>query len=364
MFFLRKSRVFFVILLFSLTSQCLGTPLVCLTGRIVKTLPSYGQSFINAARLAELNYPQQGQLRIKEFFYDNRPLSPVIAYQNMVNNKCDAIIGYEYLSDLLLVVKFQKNLNIPIFTSYSTTESSRHLPKNIFILSPSYDYLAQKMFNYINQEHPKIDNVLILTERNRDSMDDYEKAYIKIFNQNQVSFKTFEFLEDDPLLISKLEKYLSNKNQFKYVILLSGVIASAKIADYLNNNGKVVFIGTENFGSSSAESFYTRISNKLINAYFIRNLDFLNPNFLLAKFQNTYQSHFRDKPLLLSAYTYDAMRILLESYSKNHSVATNSIYNTNYEGITGIDIKNGVFTRSNYFIILKVSPSGYKYVYS
>lgn len=35
-------------------------------------------------------------------------------YNQMVNDSCSAIIGFEYLSDLLLAVKEQKNDTIPI----------------------------------------------------------------------------------------------------------------------------------------------------------------------------------------------------------------------------------------------------------
>ena len=89
---------------------------ICLTGRIVENLQSYGQSFLNAAYLSKEQNDASNQVEIKKYFYNNRPLEPINIYDKMVRDECSAIIGFEYLSDLLLAIKEQKNQQIPIFT--------------------------------------------------------------------------------------------------------------------------------------------------------------------------------------------------------------------------------------------------------
>ena len=87
---------------------------ICLTGRIVENLASYGQSFLNAAFLAKDQSSLTHTVEIKSYFYNNRPLEPIYIYNQMVRDGCSAIIGFEYLSDLLLAVKEQKNDTIPL----------------------------------------------------------------------------------------------------------------------------------------------------------------------------------------------------------------------------------------------------------
>lgn len=84
----------------------------------MENLKSYGQSFLKAAQLATDEY--SNMVDIKSYFYNNRPSEPIHIYNQMIDEGCSAIIGFEYLSDLLLAVKAQKTETIPIFTSSST----------------------------------------------------------------------------------------------------------------------------------------------------------------------------------------------------------------------------------------------------
>lgn len=338
-----------------------ATPIkICLTGRIVESLPSYGQSFVNAANLAVEQKNLKQPVEIKKFFYNDMPLAPLSAYQKMLQANCTAIIGFAYLSDLLLIAKTQSNENLPIFTSYASTLGEDELPKNIFIFRPSYRFFSQKMLSFLEKKYSDLGRVLLVTEVNREAMTEYKQAYIEQFKKQHIRYATFDFLESNENVVSKLNKFLEHKKHFRFIFLLSGAIASAKIANALNNH-KVIFIGTENYGSSSAESFYIRLSNKNIKSYFIRNLDLLKANKKLTAFENMYTKKYHQKPLLFSAYTYDATCTILDTIKSHGYLSIENILNIHYDGITGIKIGGGKFHRSSEYIILKVSPHGYQY---
>ena len=332
---------------------------LCLTGKIVKSLPTYGESFINAAYLAKEQNNSNHPVVIKTYYYDNKPLEPIRIYTQMKHDGCSAIIGFEYLSDLLLVIKTQKDTSIPIFTSYASTNQSEELPKNIFIFMPTYNFLAQKMLGFLQNKFGEMHDVLIITEENRIEMQKYKEAYSELLKDRRIKFDTFDFLEDDSQLDKKLSGVLSHKN-YKYVFLLSGTIAAAKIADRMNSPN-TIFIGTENYGSSINQSFYIRLNNKNIHSFFIRNLDFLNASNALNNFQTSYEKRYHSKATLLSAYTYDAANILIRSYDKTGSMSVDSILHNNYHGLTGAHVKNNTFYRSKEFVILSVDKNGYRY---
>ena len=358
---LSRSKV--IILLFSILISTVAYAQakikICLTGRIVENLKSYGQSFLNAAYLAKEENDPANKVTIKSYFYNNRPLAPMHIYKQMVNDSCSAIIGFEYLSDLLLALEEQKNDAIPIFSSYASTTNADQLPKNIFIFMPSYNFQADKMMRYLHSHYKNINNVLLITEINRNEMLKYKKVYSNILKKEHIQYSVFDFLENDSNIEEKLSKFL-NERKYQYVFLLSGAIASAKIANIMNNHS-TVFIGTENFGSSVNQTFFMRLNDKVIRSHFIRNLDFIKPDEALTKFEKIYIQKYHEKPTVLAAYTYDSMRIILKALDRSGLVNTNSILHTNYTGITGAYIQNGQFNRSTNFIILSVNSNGYAY---
>ena len=120
-----KIIILFFFILISTCGHAKPKIKICLTGRVVENLKSYGKSFLNAAYLAKKENDSTNKIEIKSYFYNNRPLEPVHIYNQMVADSCSAIIGFEYLSDLLLATKVQKSEMIPIFTSYAWASVSR-----------------------------------------------------------------------------------------------------------------------------------------------------------------------------------------------------------------------------------------------
>ncbi len=331
--------------------------IICLTSRVAENLPTYKSSFENAAYLALQQSKAINQVIIKTYFYANNPLAPAETYSKLKADNCSAIIGFEYLSDLLLAIKLQNNTNIPIFTSYASTENSNILPKNIFIFMPSYKYLAEKMVIFLQHKFGKLKNVLIITDLNREAMLGYKEAYTTLFKKERIKYDTLDILESDDQLVDKVKNYTHGK-KYNYVFLLSGALTASKIANLMNDH-QTIFIGTENFGSSVEQSFYIRLSDKVIRAYFVRNIDFLKFDPKLQKFRTVYIAKYHAEPTVLSAYTYDATRIILETLEKKGTINTDNIFQTNYDGITGAYIKDGAFHRSNKYVILSIGKNGY-----
>ena len=331
---------------------------ICLTGRIVKILPSYGESFINGANLSIDENGMSNKIELKTYLFENKPLEAISVYNKMLNDHCSAIIGYEYLSDLLLVSNTQKNELIPIISNYPSKNKSDIYPKNILLLMPDYDFLAEKMFSFIRNKYKSINNVLIISDVSRSEMIKYKKSYSEILTQNNIKFDTFDFLESDPLAEERVITDIKNKS-YKFVFMLSGSSSSSKIIEIMNNH-KTIFIGTENFGSSANQTLYLMLKDKNINSYFSRNIDFLKQQENLDIFKHKYQNKYNKMPTLLSAYTYDAMNILINVIRKNLPLTNENMYKIDYNGISGVQIKNGIFNRSKYFSILKIEENGYR----
>lgn len=333
---------------------------LCLTGKIVADLPSYGVSFTNAALLArEDAHLNNKQAIIKTYFFDNRPLEPLEVYKRMRKAHCSAIIGFSYLSDLLLVAKYQHDDTIPIFSPYSSTIHTKHLPKNIFMFRPTYYFMDEEMMAFLEKHFGKPNDVLLMSQVSRDSMKEDRDAYEKILKSEGINFSTFNFLENDGQLINHVDKFFQHKD-YRFIFLLSGAVDSARIVNHLKNKN-AIFIGTENFGSSAEQSFYIRIRDKKIKSYFVRNLSYMNKNPALQKFAKEYKKRFKTPPSLLSAYTYDAAKLVFKTFKDKSVVNTDSVLDADYSGITGISIKNKKYHRSIDYVILAVKPTGYKY---
>lgn len=355
-----------LILLISLTLVSFSaygfTPIsICMTGKLETTLPEYKNSFLNAVHLALSQSAASHQVRIKTYFYDSKALSPVRAYNQMMRDHCAAIIGFEYLSDLLLITKFQRDGTIPIFTSYASSNSWDKLPKNIFLFMPSYDYQAKKMLSFLHNKFEPLNNALVITEVDRIDLAKYKIAYEKLLKQEKITYDQFDFIGNDEQFEEKLTNFLTNK-AYSFVFVFSSAVNSTKIINFMNNH-KTIFIGTENFGSSTNQSLFVRLNDKKLFAYTIRNFDFLKQNRLLANYKREYLEQYKTLPNPFSVYTYDAMKIILKTLEKKHVINTDAVLKIDFHGISGVEIKDTQFYRSHQYVILSISESGFVYEY-
>lgn len=330
---------------------------VCLTGKIEEALPSYKNDLLNSVNLAVSQNNFGKKIILKNYFYDSAPLSPLRAYDAMINDRCSAIIGFEYLSDLLLIIKAQKNTKIPIFTSYPSSNDSDYFPDNILITMPSYDYQANKMIDFLNRKFGKIKRALLITEINRIDLFKYKKSYLRSLKKMETQYDEFDFLENDKEMENKLKNFIKTKN-YEYVFVLSGAVGSTKIVNIMNDH-KIKFIGTENFGSSSIQSLYSRLNDKNVSAFIIRHMDFLKNNAAQKKFQKDYFDRYRIMPIQFGIYAFDSINIILKTIEQKRAFDLKNLLKTNFEGVTGSSIKNGKFHRSNHYVILSIQKEGF-----
>lgn len=358
---MNKVKFLFLIIGIFAYSQAMAMSQVtlCLTGKIELTLADYKVAFMNAVNLALSQNNAHENIKLKTYFYDNKPLSPIIAYNEMMHDHCAAIIGFEYLSDLLLVAKTQSNDTVPIFTSYASSNESDKLPPNIYIFEPSYNYQVKKMISFLRNRFGNISDVIVITEIDRSDLAKYKIAYEEQLNQEKLHFDNFDFIGSDDKFETKLKMFLIGK-RYKYVFVLSGAVGSTKIINYMNDHNKV-FIGTENFGSSTNQSLYVRLNDKNIAAFSIRNIDLLKRSKKLSAFITAYKDKYLIDPSPLSVYSYDAATIIVKAFERYHEINNKSILKNQYDGITGAFISNNKFHRSSDYTILSIGKNGFVY---
>lgn len=353
-------RIIFAILTFYSCSLFASQPSIniCLTGKLAESLPVYKTFISNAANLAWEENGQNQHIHIAYYFFDNKPLSAIRAYDQMIGNHCSAIIGYEYLSDLLLVSKINNKSEIPIFTSYASSLSHESISNNIFMFMPYYDTTSNIMIKFLKKRFGKLDKILIITEIDRPDLARYKISYEKILRENNSTFDSFDYLQNDATFEKNLISFSKNK-AYRFVFVLTGAVGATKALNIMNNH-KTIFVGTENFGSSSNQSVFPRLHDKLIRAFTIRNIDFLAKTPAMQALEQRYQNRFGVNAGPLSIYTYDAMNIIIRSFKKFGGVDSNSVLRLNINGITGARIHNGRFYRSNQTALLSMGKNGFE----
>ncbi len=330
--------------------------IICLTGKVENEYSFYQSSLINGVKLAINDIKPRFSYVVKSYFFGNDPLSALSTYHSMIKDGCSAIIGFEYLSDLKLISKKDLNKKIPIISPYSSSLDGENIPKNILMLMPKYDYLVNTMYDFMLKKWGVLSNILIVTETDRPDLVDYKLSYEKIFFVNQVKYDEFNYVQTDHYLEQELKNFIA-KRKYNFVIMLGGANTSIKILNTFND-ANIKFIGTENFGSSNYQSVIPMITNPKVEAYVIRNIDYLSADSQIRVFKKRYEKMFFENPLPLSAYAYDAMSVVLMAYQKNHNFADDLFYKIDYKSITGITINNNIYHRSRKFSIINMRHDG------
>lgn len=356
---MHKKLIFFVIVVLYGCFVFADEPNVniCLTGKLENSLPIYKSFVNNAATLAWEDNGADKHIHIDYYFFDNKPLSAIHAYDQMMAGHCSAIIGYEYLSDLLLVAKQQYAARIPIFTSYASSLTNETLPSNIFMFMPYYDTTSNIMIKFLKARFHRIDNALIITEIDRPDLVRYKIAYSKLLREDKVHYNSFDCLQNDTNLERNLRAFIKNKS-YHFVFVLTGAVGATKVLNLMNDH-KAIFIGTENFGSSTNQSVFLRLNDKLIRAFTIRNIDFLTKTPAMMFFENHYKNRFGVGASPLSMYTYDAMDIIIGSFKRYKKIDAKRILRLNKYGVTGAKVYKGRLYRSNQFAILSIAKNGF-----
>ena len=328
---------------------------ICIASRVGASLPAYKTAIYDAARLATEKY--NIDVKLTPFFYKN-PLDPIRVYDKMIEAKCDAVIGYEYLTDVCLLEKNRK-INIPIFSLYGSNYKKSNIVNNIFFLLPSYYSQAKDMLGYMKSDLGlnNKSKILLLTNVSSESMKSYGKAYQHIFRKEQINYKKIKFADEDKDIIYKALNELK-KDKYDFIIILSSSAQASEIINGVDSN-KYTYIGTDMFGSSVAPTLLYQLKKTTNKIYFVRNID-TGFDKSVSLFNKEYCKEFNIDPLMISLYAYDAVNVIIKSYSQFGFVAPRSIDGINYDGVSGINISKHKYNQSAHFIVLKVGKDGYE----
>ncbi len=328
---------------------------VCLTGSTVKQFPKYGDAFVNGAKLALKN----SNVEVKKYFYDRGPESAYRTYVQMVKDGCKVIVGFSTGNDLISINEITKKLKVPVISIYG--DNSYVLKKNKYILTlqPEPEYLIDALVPIIKKK--KIKRVLLITAIDRGAMLLYKRAYKKILDKNDINYKEVDLLETTQNL-SKVRNVLSHKYKFDSVILLTRSSLGAKITDLITSEiQEVTVFGTKYMGSSALPAYLNYLSNKSINAYFVRHNCLCDKNVEYSSFVKRYKKEFEVSPMVISAKSYDAVNFYIKSKKEKKTMNSfMNLSNSEFKGLSGVKISKGFKVDFFKKFVINITDKGYK----
>ena len=327
-------RLFSLLALLLFSSTSFANNKICLSDHIFKSFKSYGKSLENAVQMAIDENNEK--VIVEKHYFDKSPLAALKAYQEMVKSKCDGIIGFSYLSDLMTLSNSNSDISIPIFSPYGSTYSVK-LQDKIKLLQPPQEKMAGAILNFLILKY-KGQEITVITDLRRIEMQEYKKAFKKLSKETQFTVKYIDSIKDT------IDKE-SIKSLTKIVITFTGTQIAAKLIK--NTDDKKVFIGVETYGSKTSPSLLRLIGkNPKKEIFSFRNLSYVLADKKVTEFYNRYLKKYSKPPTILSVYGYDSAKILLSIFNNRKD---------EYDGLSGAKYKNGNTTPSNKYVI--VSPS-------
>ncbi len=349
---------------------------VCLTGTTVKTIPHYGKAFYNGALIAKAELEGQFKnlsINIERRFYDRSVKSALLAAQQMVRERCHAIIGFSTGTDLLAVrdlIKFSGVFTLSIYGDrHPTLEEIPHL----ITMKPAPRLIVKRLFDDLSQKINARKKFLIVTATDRIEMVGYRSAFQKKLDEKGKKFinvSVSEKLND----ISEFKKaFRAGKGKFDGLILLTRSNLAAKITDFATANqapkSMPLILGTSYFGSKSLPAYLGWLENKDIEAYYARQncMDDSSAEFKI--FLQKYRARYKNgqSPMILSAYVYDAVKMIGIAAGRipkkreiNQSSLLRSLSSINFTGLTGISVEKGFAVRHKKSFLMKVDEDGYR----
>lgn len=329
---------------------------VCLTGTTVKTIPGYGDAFINGAKLAQKSLKDTNyKVKLETHFYDRTALAPVKAMRKMIASNCKAIIGFSTGNDLLAIKNIVKKHKIPVLSIYGDPDK-RINTSHLMTMQPSSDYLVEKLVSKIQSQLKGKKSFLLVKTADRTSMKNYETSYKKFLKGKDIT--TVNVIEKTGNL-KELGKALTKK--YDAVIILTRSVLAAKVANLIQKRlGTLpMVLGTKYFGSSALPAFLNYLENKNVNGYFARHNCLCDKKSSYQDFIKSYQEEFNAKPWVISASSFDAVNFLANDLKKQNNYF-DELKKKSYQGISGVIIGPDFKIQHKNGFVIHITKEGYK----
>lgn len=355
-----------LILLLTLSNIALASKVkICMTGTTVKQFPKYGEAFMNGAKLAAKEIKSNHQIEIKKFYYDRTALAPLKALDEMVKDKCHAIIGFSTGNDLFVVKDKLKEEKIFTASIYGDPINEIKDIDNLITFQPSEDYLLERLFKKVDPKLKKLKQVLIVTAVDRMAMNRYKSAYAKVLKNKGIQIHDVDVFEKTQN-INNIESFLKEDKNFDAIVLLTRVALGAKIVEKIRTKTKQrpLILGTKYFGSTALPAFLRYLDNKDVEAYFSRHNCLCDENKDYKNFVLRYVNNYEKNPMVITANSYDLTHLIINAANNiktvTHSNLLEQLKKQKFKGLTGISIEPGLKLNHSKSFILEVTKEGYK----
>lgn len=363
---------FFWMIFFSMNCAYASTEKfrICLTGSTEKSIPGYGDAFVNGAKFALKKLPSSLSEKIDLVvdFYESTPLAAAEKVKALRDKNCSSIIGFSTGNDLIAANEELKKSPIFTISIYGDPHKSLEGLNYLKILQPPPTTLLKHLLKNAPTKIQKKSKILVITTSDRSEMVGYKKSFTDITSGLNISANYVDILESEQN-IAAVEAELKKESNYDFVVLFTRSSLAAKITDLLPREGdklKATILGTKYFGTAELPAYLKFVSNKNITAYMSRQNTFDTKNKEIKQFQQDYQTEYSTPPMLISLDTFNVVNYLALSIGKIKSFSSQAIIDffnkskQTFIGVGGIKARPLKDLKHTHLYLIEITKDGYR----